>query len=90
MTYARASGLFAFAANGFTAPEGYGFIGWGPNASDTTITYTDGQSGSNLSTVSGGTVHLYAVYAPVNVNYKVEYYYMGTDGNYPRQQPAAV
>ena len=46
-----------------TAPNGgYSFGGWGTSTTTTTITYTDNQSVTNLSTTNGATVKLYAVF----------------------------
>ena len=41
---------------------GYIFIGWATSSTATTPTYDDGQSVKNLTTTSGGTVKLYAVW----------------------------
>ena len=41
---------------------GYTFVGWSKSSSSTTSTYDDGQSVSDLTTTSGGTVNLYAVW----------------------------
>ena len=41
---------------------GYIFIGWSTSSTATTPTYDDGQSVKNLTTTSGGTVKLYAVW----------------------------
>ena len=41
---------------------GYSFLGWSTSNSATTATYTNGQSISNLTTTSGATVTLYAVW----------------------------
>ena len=51
----------ALTLNTFTR-TGYIFIGWAKSASATTTAYDDGQSVSNLTTTSGGTVNLYAVW----------------------------
>lgn len=51
----------ALTLNTFTR-TGYIFIGWAKSASATTSVYDDGQSVSNLTTTSGGTVNLYAVW----------------------------
>jgi len=49
--------------NSFTR-IGYTFAGWA-NDEDGTITYSDGQSVINLTSVNGATVTLYAVWTPV-------------------------
>lgn len=41
---------------------GYRFLGWNINKDAITAQYTDGQSVSNLTTVNGGTVTLYAIW----------------------------
>ncbi|MBQ2625519.1 MAG: InlB B-repeat-containing protein [Kiritimatiellae bacterium] len=51
----------ALTINTFTR-TGYTFVGWATSASATTSAYDDGQSVSNLTTTSGGTVNLYAVW----------------------------
>lgn len=55
-TYGAAKAL---TANGFTR-TGYQFNGWNTNAAGTGTNYSNGQSVSNLTTTSGGTVNLYA------------------------------
>ena len=49
--------------NGFTR-TGYTFAGWAGSA-DGALIYSDGQSVSNLTSVNGATVTLYAVWTPV-------------------------
>ena len=51
----------ALSANGFSRP-GYIFKGWSTTKGATTATYTDGQSVSNVGSVPGGFVTLYAVW----------------------------
>ncbi len=51
----------ALTINTFTR-TGYIFVGWATSASATTSKYDDGESVSNLTTTSGGTVNLYAVW----------------------------
>lgn len=51
----------ALTINTFTR-TGYTFIGWAKSASATTPAYDDGESVSDLTTTSGGTVNLYAVW----------------------------
>lgn len=51
----------ALTLNTFTR-TGYIFIGWAKSASATSTAYDDGQSVKNLTTTSGGTVNLYAVW----------------------------
>ena len=53
----------ALTANGFTR-AGYTFAGWAASA-DGVLIYSDGQSVSNLTSVNGATVTLYAVWTPV-------------------------
>ncbi len=47
--------------NGFTR-EGYDFAGWSTNPVATSITYTNGQSVTNLTTTHNGTVTLHALW----------------------------
>ena len=51
----------ALTINTFTR-TGYTFVGWATSSSATTSTYDDGEEVSNLTTTSGGTVNLYAVW----------------------------
>ena len=51
----------ALTTNSFSR-TGYNFLGWSTSSSATTATYTNGQSVSNLTTTSGATVNLYAVW----------------------------
>ena len=51
----------ALTINTFTR-TGYIFVGWATSASATTSTYDDGQSVKDLTTTSGATVTLYAVW----------------------------
>lgn len=55
-TYGTAKAL---TTNGFTK-TGYQFNGWNTNAAGTGTNYSNGQSVSNLTSTSGGTVNLYA------------------------------
>ncbi len=59
MTYDTAKAL---TNNGFSK-TGYTFQGWSENSSAVSATYTNKQSVSNLTAVSGGTVTLYAVWS---------------------------
>jgi hypothetical protein len=56
-TYGVAKNL---TANGFTRTGGYTFAGWNTAADCTGTSYTDGESVTNLSSVNGATVTLYA------------------------------
>ena len=58
MTYDTSSAL---TSNTWTR-TGYTFAGWATSSSSTTVAYTDGQSVKNLTSTSGGTVDLYAVW----------------------------
>ena len=51
----------ALTINTFTK-TGYTFVGWAKSSSATTSVYDDGEEVSNLTTTSGGTVNLYAVW----------------------------
>lgn len=53
----------ALTKNNFTR-LGYTFMGWSTSATATSATYTDQQSVTNLSTVDGAVVTLYAVWEP--------------------------
>lgn len=53
---------YALTANGFTR-EGYTFAGWATSAKGA-VTYTDGQTVSNLTSTNGGTKTLYAKWTP--------------------------
>jgi len=56
-TYGVAQNL---TSNGFTAPDDKSFGGWTTNSDGTGDFYTNGQSVSNLTSVNGATVDLYA------------------------------
>ena len=59
----------ALTINTFTR-TGYIFVGWAKSASATTPAYDDGESVSDLTTTSGGTVNLYAVWQANNYTIK--------------------
>ena len=50
----------ALTANAFSKGVAYAFTGWNTQPDGSGTTYTDGQSVSNLTATSGGTVNLYA------------------------------
>ena len=58
----------ALTANAFTR-TGYTFTGWATSATGAKV-YNDNQSVSNLTTISGGTVNLYAVWTPITYSVK--------------------
>ena len=58
----------ALTANSF-ARTGYTFGGWATSATGAKV-YNDKQSVSNLTTTSGGTVYLYAVWTPISYSVK--------------------
>ena len=58
----------ALTANAFTR-TGYSFTGWATSATGAKV-YNDKQSVSNLTTTSGGTVNLYAVWTPISYSVK--------------------
>lgn len=61
---------------------GYTFAGWSTKSGSTTAQYTDNQSVKNLTTTSGGTVKLYAVWkANPETTFTVKHYLMNTDGS---------
>ncbi|MBQ3005149.1 MAG: InlB B-repeat-containing protein, partial [Clostridia bacterium] len=67
----------ALTANGFTR-TGYTFLGWSKSKTATTATYTNKQSVTNLTSESGGTVILYAVWT--TSKYTVTYNANGGSG----------
>ena len=76
-TYGVAKNLTTFANLGGSAPSGWTFAGWSAagGTSATTVTYTNGQSVSNLTSTNNGTVKLYAIFKrTINV-------YSGTPGS---------
>ena len=63
------------------ANSGYVFMGWATSA-DGGMTYSDGQSVSNLTAERSGTVTLYAVWElGETVDYTVEHYQQNVDGD---------
>lgn len=60
-TTATYNTAFNLRNNSYTR-SGYSFLGWSTSSNATTATYSNGQSVSNLTTVNGGTVDLYAVW----------------------------
>lgn len=61
--------------NAFTLENAL-FVGWATseeNAKNGTVTYTDGQSVSNLTTTKDGVVNLYAVWATISITSHPEY-----------------
>ena len=52
----------ALTNNAFSRGAAYSFLGWSTNKSATSATYTNKQSVKNLSSASGGTVTLYAIW----------------------------
>ncbi len=62
---------------------GYTFLGWSVLPDSETAEFVPGQSVTNLTTVNGASVNLYAVWdANDNTSYKVEYYLEDLNGNY--------
>ena len=59
--YGQAKTLTAYSG---TAPSGWEFAGWSANngTTATTVTYTNEQSVSNLTSTPGGTIKLYAIF----------------------------
>ena len=66
----------ALTSNGFTK-TGYRFIGWSTSANGSVV-YSNGQSVKNLTATNGGTVNLYAQWAPIT--YSVAFDANGGDG----------
>ena len=73
MTYDKAQNL---TANGFSK-TGYSFSGWSTSANGAVV-YTNKQSVKNLTSTSGGTINLYAVWGPIS--YTVKYHGNGATG----------
>ena len=63
-TYGTNVSLKTYSDLGGTAPSGWTFAGWGAvnSTSATSVTYTDGQNVTNLTSTAGGIVKLYAVF----------------------------
>ena len=66
-TYDTISNLTLYSAFSANLPESvpnstWTFAGWGTNQGSSSYTYTDGQSISNLTTTSNGTITLYAIF----------------------------
>lgn len=73
----------ALTGNKFTR-DGYTFLWWSRNASDTSATYTDSQNVNNLTSTSGATVNLYAIWqAKTDTKYTVNHFLMDTNWQYP-------
>lgn len=72
-TYDKSQNL---AANGFSK-TGYSFSGWSTSANGGVV-YTNKQSVKNLTSTSGGTINLYAVWGPIS--YTVKYHGNGATG----------
>ena len=66
----------ALTSNGFTK-TGYRFIGWSTSENGSVV-YSDGQNVKNLTATNGGTVNLYAQWAPIT--YSVAFDANGGDG----------
>ncbi len=73
MTYDKSQNL---TANGFSK-TGYSFSGWSTSANGAVV-YTNKQSVKNLTSASGGTINLYAVWGPIS--YTVKYHGNGATG----------
>jgi type II secretory pathway pseudopilin PulG len=58
-TYGSSCTLTAYSG---TVPSGWTFAGWGTSTSTTSVTYSDKAGVSNLTSTSGGTVKLYAIF----------------------------
>jgi uncharacterized repeat protein (TIGR02543 family) len=83
--YGRPEGLYP---NGFELP-GYKFIGWNTAADGSGAGYQDGEEVSDLTTVDGGEVTLYAQWTPYSTPigdrysvYSVTHYQEQPDGSY--------
>lgn len=75
---------YQLAANGYKR-KGYQFTGWNTMANGTGITYADKASVRNLTDINGGTVTLYAQWAPVQ--YTITY--VLKDGKNSKSNPAS-
>ena len=69
-----------YAATGMTTRPGYEFKGWADTADADTANYP---AGSEARLDNNGSNDLYAVWEAIDVNYKVEFYYQDSKGNYP-------
>ena len=72
-TYAAAKALTTMSSLGGTAPSSkVSFYGWATSANSTTRAYSDGESVTSLTSTSGGTVKLYAIWrsSGVTLTYK--------------------
>ena len=72
-TYAAAKALTTMSSLGGSAPSSkVSFYGWATSANSTTRAYSDGESVTSLTSTSGGTVKLYAIWrsSGVTLTYK--------------------
>ena len=72
-TYAAAKALTTMSSLGGTAPSSkVSFYGWATSANSTTRAYSDGESVTSLTSTSGGTVKVYAIWrsSGVTLTYK--------------------
>ena len=72
-TYGAAKALTTMSSLGGSAPSSkVSFYGWATSANSTTKTYSDGESVTSLTSTSGGTVKLYAIWrsSGVTLTYK--------------------
>ena len=72
--------VMAYDATGMTTRLGYEFKGWADTADADTANYP---AGSEARLDNNGSNDLYAVWEAIDVNYKVEFYYQDSKGNYP-------
>ena len=72
--------VMAYDATGLPSRLGYQFKGWADTADADTANYP---AGSEARLDNNGSNDLYAVWEAIDVNYKVEFYYQDSKGNYP-------
>ena len=72
--------VMGYDATGMTTRPGYQFKGWADTADAATANYL---AGSEARLDNNGSNDLYAVWEAIDVNYKVEFYYQDSKGNYP-------
>ena len=76
-------------SNSFTR-NGYSFVNWNTKADGSGTSYSNGQSVSNLTSVAGGTVTLYAQWLGDPKNYTVNHYKQNLDGTYTLDSSSSI
>ena len=75
LTYGTSTNL---TANSFTR-TGYSFTGWNTESDGSGTSYTDNQLISNLTTINGETINLYAMWGEKPIKYAVQIYGINQD-----------